>query len=92
MGGAGPRLSGHIPAAVMGKIKTKISLPALNEVSAGLLSRCICLLLEKQAPESNYLLFLVQLWVITVEPGGPSAVCRDVILAPRRKRAGLSKL
>lgn len=75
-----------------GRSRLKFLPPAPNKVSAGLPPRCLCLLGKKQGPEFNYLLFLVQLWVITMEPGGPLAVCKDVIPAPRTKRAGLNKL
>lgn len=81
-----PGSAATILAAATGKIETEFLSPALNKVSAGLLSHRICLLGEKQEPEFNYLLFLVQLWVITVEPGGPSAMCGDVIPAPGRKK------
>lgn len=77
---------------LLGKLRSKFLPPVPNKVSAGLTSPCICLLGQKQGPESNYLLFLGQRWVITVESGGYLAVCGDVISAPRRKRAGLNKL
>lgn len=45
MGGAGPRLSGHIPAAATGNIRTEIfpHCPK-KEVSVGPLPGCLCLL------------------------------------------------
>lgn len=46
---------------------------------------------EKQGPEFNYLLSLVQPWMISMEAGGPSAVNSNDIPAPKRKRAGLNK-
>lgn len=42
---------------VWGRSRPKFLPPAPNKVSAGLPSRCICLLGEKKGPEFNYLLF-----------------------------------
>lgn len=75
-----------------GRSRPKFLPPAPDKIPAALPSHCICLLGEKQGPEFNDLLFLAQLWVITVEPGGPLAVYRDVILAPKRRSDGLNKL
>lgn len=75
-----------------GRSRLKFLPLAPNKIPAGLPSHCICLLGEKRGPEFNYLLFLVQLWVITVEPGGPLAMYGDVIPASRRRRDGLNKL
>lgn len=45
----------------------------------------------KARAEFNYLLFLVQPWMISMGAEGPSAVSSNVIPLPRRKRAGLNK-
>lgn len=93
MGGADPGLSSHIPAAGMGKIKTEISapLPQLKSLQDCHLAASACWG-RREGLNLIICFFLVQPWVITVEPGGPSAVCGDVIPALRRKWAGLNKL